>query len=69
MITKRQKVTIYDDPITGNRPEGRATLIEQTHEDTGDGLSIWLVEFDGAPGHQYQRTVNEVNARAEGEAQ
>jgi hypothetical protein len=62
MITTGQKVDIYHDPITGEWPEGTATLIAQHREDVGDGLSIWHVEFDDEPGSTYLRTINEANA-------
>jgi len=39
------KVMIYEDPITRQKPEGIATLVENYKPDIGDGLSIWVVRF------------------------
>ena len=55
-------VNIYQYPITGQEFEGRAQLIEQTHKDVGDGLSIWRVIFLNEPENEYTRTVNAANA-------
>ncbi len=47
MKGKGQRVTIYEDPITQLKPEGDATLVREYRPDTGDGLSMWEVQFDG----------------------
>lgn len=40
------KVTIYKDPISQEKPEGKATLVER--ESIGmDGEEQWLVRFHG----------------------
>ena len=57
-----QTVDIYQAPITGEEFEGRAQLIAQKHEDTGDGLSMWVVIFLDEPDNEYLRTVNTANA-------
>lgn len=51
-----QIVTIYDDPVTKTKEEGKARLLNQTHFDT-DGLEQWEVEFIDEPGHEYSRTI------------
>ena len=53
-----QYVAIYQQPITREDYEGIAKLVSQRREDTGDGLSMWLVEFKSEPGATYLRTVN-----------
>ena len=62
MLKAGQVVRVFDNPITGDGLEGKAQLIEQSHHDDGDGLSIWFVEFLDAPEKQFQRAVNEANA-------
>lgn len=59
MLNVGDKVTIYSQPLTEENPEGDAILREQRIPDRGDGLSIWLVEFENEPGALYQRTVLE----------
>ena len=54
---KKQIVTIYEDPITRLKPEGKAQLIELLREDTGDRLELWEVEFLDEPGTTYTRTL------------
>jgi hypothetical protein len=63
-IERGATVNIYQDPISGEKLEGKARLIRQTHEDTGDGLSIWLVAFLDEQGafNEFSRTVNAANA-------
>jgi len=47
-IRAGQIVTIYEDPITCTKPEGKAELV--TKEDTyNDGLESWLVRFLDEP--------------------
>jgi len=64
MFESGQTVNIYQKPLTGEKYEGRAMLVEQYRPDEGDGLSMWIVQFDGDDG-TYLRTVNEANAKAE----
>jgi len=52
-------VTIYSNPVTQERPEGKAKLIREWGPDVGDGLSIWYVEFLDEPGAEYLRSVKE----------
>lgn len=37
-------VTIYEDPLTEQKPEGKAKLVQKVNEDEL-GLERWLVEF------------------------
>ena len=53
------KVQVYHDPITKEKPEGKARLVELHRPDVGDGLSMWWVEFDNEPGETYMRTIAE----------
>jgi hypothetical protein len=40
-----QTVNVYEDPVTCNKFEGKAKLLE-CYRDTGwDNLSLWLVRF------------------------
>jgi hypothetical protein len=50
------KATIYQDPITKQDKEGVAELLEEVLPDAGDGLSLWIVTFDGEM--EVQRTVD-----------
>lgn len=59
MLEAGDKVNVYYDPITQTQLEGQATLLEQVLPDHGDGLSMWMVEFDDAPDEVYQRTIRE----------
>lgn len=61
-MIKNQVVKVYQKPLTGEELEGMARLIVEIREDTGDGLSIWLVEFTDELGEKYQRTINKNNA-------
>lgn len=60
MLKIDDKTIVYHDPITLTEPEGSATLKEQIRPDTGDGLSMWMVEFDDEPGELFQRTIKEL---------
>ena len=51
------KVMIYEDPITRQKPEGTATLLEEYKPDIGDGLSIWVVRFED-DGYTTTRTIS-----------
>ena len=56
-LKRRQVVMVYEDPITCQKPEGRARLYEFQREDTGDGLEMWVVTFLD-DGYQATRTIN-----------
>lgn len=50
-------VTIYEDPITEQHPEGTAQLNECVSV-MWDGLERWEVRFDGDPSDElYPRTI------------
>jgi hypothetical protein len=51
-------ITVYQDPITRQKPEGEAKLLREYRPDEGDGLSMWVVEFVGEPGSRYVRTIS-----------
>ena len=52
------KVKIYQDPITKQDFEGYAILqAEYRTDDTGDGLSMWVVTFEDEPEQVYTRTI------------
>jgi hypothetical protein len=51
-----EKVMIYEDPITCNKEEGIAKLIELVGEDCGDGLELWVVKFPDDE-REFTRTV------------
>lgn len=51
------RVPIFSKPITSEDFEGWAMLCVKVRQDEGDGLSMWIVEFDNRPGH-YLRTIN-----------
>lgn len=58
--TKGQVVTVYEDPITQERPEGLAWLVEPQPDLDGNaeyGLELWSVEFLDDPGHVYVRLI------------
>lgn len=44
-MKKGDVVTIYEDPITQKKPEGRARLISRDIKAVGDGLEYWSVQF------------------------
>ena len=55
MLTKGTKVTVYEDPITKQKPEGQAEIIE--HVETFD-LDRYVVHFEGdEPGFHVVRTI------------
>lgn len=59
-MKKGDKVMIYEDPITEQKPEGVATLIKELSRDTGYGLSCWEVRFDGDdPSETFGRSIKE----------
>ena len=49
-------VMIYQDPITEQKPEGKACLLHKI-EDLPDGLERWKVCFEGDNGEVYERTI------------
>lgn len=55
MLRIGDKVTVYEDPVTKEKPEGQATLRE-LYQRRGNYL-VWRVEFDDAPGEFYERTI------------
>ena len=53
-------VEVYEDPITKERPEGKARLVKEYRPDYGDGLSMWVVVFlDDPYKSQKLRTISE----------
>ena len=55
-MRKGDKVRVYQKPLTSEDFEGVAALVEQVRPDDGDGLSIWLVQFEGEEEY-YQRCI------------
>ena len=51
-----EMVTIYKDPITQKKPEGKACLLHKIG-DMGGGLERWKVCFEGEDGGVYERTI------------
>lgn len=49
-------VTIYQDPITKLKPEGKACLLHKI-ADLPDDLERWQVCFEGDDGAVYERTI------------
>ena len=49
-------VMVYEDPITQQKPEGKACLLHKI-DDMGDGLERWKVCFEGEDGAVYERTI------------
>lgn len=62
MLAKGQVVNVFSKPLSGEGLEGRAKLVTLHRSDTGDGLTLWSVEFLDEPGSTYPRTINESNA-------
>lgn len=58
-MKKGQTVTIYEDPITCQKAEGKARLIELVRQDEGDGLTMWRVKFVD-DGFETTRTIKAV---------
>ena len=50
-----QTVTIFEDPITRQKPEGDA-ILRELYKTLGTA-SIWRVEFTDEPGQFYERTI------------
>jgi len=57
-------VQVYQKPVSGEEPEGRAVLLEMVREDEGDGLSMWYVRFV-RDRFTALRTINAYNAQRE----
>ena len=51
-----QKVTIFTDPITQQKPEGKAVLLHKIG-DLADGLERWTVCFEEEDDQVYERTI------------
>ena len=50
-MKKGDRVTIYIDPVTKLRPEGRATLVRRFFSGPEPGPFVkWWVKFDDSPG-------------------
>jgi hypothetical protein len=59
-LTKGMIVMVYIDPITEEKQEGKARLVERQPDRNGDpeyGLEVWSVEFLDEPGHDYIRVI------------
>jgi hypothetical protein len=56
MLKCGDKVMIYEDPVTKEKPEGQATLRE-LYRSVGT-LTIWRVVFDDEPGQYYERSID-----------
>ncbi len=59
-MKKHDKVVIYQDPITCQKPEGKAVLLHKIDIDMGEGLERWKVCFEGEDGGVYERTIKVV---------
>lgn len=59
-IVEGDRVTIYEDPITCQRREGRATVIKTIRQDSIPNCMRCLVKFVGEDG-EYEREVNLYN--------
>ncbi len=57
-LEKGMWVKIYEDPITGIKIEGKAKLIKEHQPDCGDGISYWLVQFEGLGEPEVLRAIN-----------
>jgi len=53
---KAKVVTIYEDPITCTKPEGKAELLSK-EEAYNDGLESWLVRFLDEPDEVRSRLI------------
>ena len=56
MLNKHTKVTIYEDPLTEQKPEGKAVLLSKVKDITPE-LERWNVCFEGEDGGVYQRDI------------
>lgn len=51
-------VTIYEDPITQQKPEGISTLVTHLDGPDADGIEQWEVQFsDEEPGDLHNRFI------------
>lgn len=66
-MKKGDVVTIFEDPITETKPEGKATLIRLLDRDMGiwEGRQFkrWAVRFHDEPCKTYHRTVGDRNEK------
>ena len=49
-LAKRQEITIYHDPLTAKKPEGKATLVKQIEDRAyvhKEEYQVWKVQFEG----------------------
>jgi hypothetical protein len=44
-LRKGQVITIYEDPLTETKPEGKAQLISPIDQSVPDAMERWLVQF------------------------
>jgi hypothetical protein len=49
-------VMIYEDPITEQKPEGKACLLHKI-DDLPHGLERWKICFEGEDGGVYERNI------------
>lgn len=67
-MKKGDIVTIYEDPITEKKPEGRARIICKFISDLGEvegfTLARYEVEFLNEPGRTFERTIKEASNEA-----
>lgn len=52
-----EMTTIYQRPLTQEKPEGKACLLSYKMTDS-DGMQLWNVCFEGDDGAVYQRWIN-----------
>ena len=58
-LTANQRVMIYEDPITRDRPEDNATLVKFIRDmgiENDHSIERWEVRFDDAP-DEYERDI------------
>lgn len=64
MLTKDDVIMVYEDPLTCQRPEGKARLVRplipprQADAARPEALAYWQVEFLDEPGATYPRWVH-----------
>ena len=56
MLIKHTEVTIYEDPMTELKPEGKAFLLSKV-KDISPELELWNVCFEGEDGGVYKRSI------------
>ncbi len=57
-LEKGTFVNVWEDPLSGIKLEGEAKLIEEYRPDEGDGLSLWVVQFEGVGEPEVLRTIS-----------